>query len=113
MSSDYGQAPVSLRVDGGASANRFLMQFQADIMNLQVQRPAVLETTALGAALLAGLGARLFSSLSETAAGWHVQDSFSPVMPEKERSRLLRGWNRAVRTAEFWSDLTREEELND
>ena len=110
MASDYGSAPSALRVDGGASANRFLMQFQADIMNLQVQRPAVLETTALGAALLAGLGARLFSTLQETAAGWHIQDTFSPVMPEKERARLLRGWNRAIRTAEFWSSLAKEEE---
>ena len=113
MASDYGQTPASLRVDGGASANRFLMQFQADIMNLPVQRPAVLETTALGAALLAGLGAGLFGSLRQTASGWHVEDTFVPRMQEANRARLLRGWNRAVRTAEFWSKLSREEEQTD
>ena len=102
MSRDCGENPSALRVDGGASANKFLMQFQADVMRTTVQRPAVLETTALGAALLAGLGVGLFSSLEETAAGWHVQDTFEPAMLDAEREQLLKGWRRAVRAAIAW-----------
>ena len=71
-------------------------------MNISVQRPAVLETTALGAALLAGLGVGIFRNLSETAAGWHVQDTIEPKMPDDERDALLRGWRRAVRAAIAW-----------
>ena len=96
MTQDNGSAPAALRVDGGASANRFLMQFQADLMRLNVQRPAVLETTALGAALLAGLSVGLFDSLDETAHGWHVADTFSPLMPEALSARYLEGWKQAV-----------------
>ncbi len=102
MSRDCRQTPTALRVDGGASANRFLMQFQADIMQTEVQRPAVLETTALGAALLAGLGVGLFRDLKETAAGWHINDTFEPSMEDAEREKLLKGWHKAVKTAIFW-----------
>ncbi len=102
MSRDCGQTTTALRVDGGASANRFLMQFQADIMQTEVQRPAVLETTALGAALLAGLGVGIFRDLSETAAGWHIEDTFAPSMAQEERAKLLKGWHKAVQTAIFW-----------
>ena len=104
MASDYGATPKALRVDGGASANRFLMQFQADIMGITVQRPAVLETTALGAALLAGLGVGIFNSLEETASGWHVEDEFRPEMPPEAAARLLKGWKRAIRAAQAWSE---------
>ena len=83
-------------MDGGATANRFLMQFQADLMRLPVQRPAVLETTALGAALLAGLAVGLYASLPETAQGWHVADTFSPALPEDQQQALLSGWQQAV-----------------
>ena len=96
MAQDNGGNPAALRVDGGASANRFLMQFQADLMRLPVQRPAVLETTALGAALLAGLAAGLYPSLSSTAQGWHVADTFIPSMPDDVRDRHLQGWKQAV-----------------
>ena len=96
MAQDNGGMPSALRVDGGATANRFLMQFQADLMRLPVQRPAVLETTALGAALLAGLAVGLYGSLPETAQGWHVEHTFKPVLPEDQRQQLLDGWKQAV-----------------
>ena len=73
------------------------MQFQADLMRLPVQRPAVLETTALGAALLAGLAVGLYASLPETAQGWHVARTFTPVLPEDQRMKLLAGWEQAVK----------------
>ena len=96
MTQDSGGMPPALRVDGGATANRFLMQFQADLMRLPVQRPAVLETTALGAALLSGLAVGLYGSLDETAQGWHVAHTFTPALPEEQRQKLLGGWKQAV-----------------
>ena len=97
MAQDNGGSPAALRVDGGASANRFLMQFQADLMRIPVQRPAVLETTALGAALMAGLAVGLYGSLPETAQGWHVADTFEPSLPEETRQARLHGWREAVK----------------
>ena len=103
MAGDCGRSCPALRVDGGASANRLLMQFQADLLGVPVQRPAVLETTALGAALLAGLGVGLYGDLAETARGWHVADTFTPQMPAAQRDALLAGWHRAVDTAIHWA----------
>ena len=96
MIRDCGRRPERLQVDGGASANSFLMQFQADIGNIPVVRPAVLETTALGAALLAGLGAGVYGSVEETAAVWHPDLVFTPRMDEATRRLELKGWHRAV-----------------
>jgi len=96
MIRDCGRRPERLQVDGGASANSFLMQFQADISNIPVVRPAVLETTALGAALLAGLGAGVYGSVEETAAVWHPDLVFTPRMDEATRRLELKGWHRAV-----------------
>ena len=96
MIRDCGRRPERLQVDGGASANSFLMQFQADIGNIPVVRPAVLETTALGAALLAGLGAGVYGSVEETAAVWHPDLVFTPRMDEANRRLELKGWHRAV-----------------
>ncbi len=104
MAQDCGQESAALRVDGGASANKLLMQFQADLLGVPVQRPAVLETTALGAALLAGLGVGIYKDLKETASGWHVADSFKPQMDEKRREELLIGWHRAVDGALHWAE---------
>ncbi len=104
MARDCGRACPALRVDGGASANKLLMQFQADVLDVPVQRPAVLETTALGAALLAGLGVGLYGNLDETARGWHVADTFAPHMASSQRSALLSGWHRAVDGAMHWAD---------
>lgn len=104
MAQDGGELPARLQVDGGASANAFLMQFQADIMGVPVVRPQVLETTALGAALLAGLAVGVYHSVEETANVWQRDLTFEPRMPETERNRLLHGWRRAVERARDWAE---------
>ncbi|MBR6787265.1 MAG: glycerol kinase GlpK [Clostridia bacterium] len=103
MAKDIGSEPKVLRVDGGATANDFLMQFQSDIINTTIQRPAVLETTALGVALMAGLAVGVYTNLEETASGWHVEKQFSPAMDPVERSEKVRGWKRAVRAVLAWA----------
>ena len=103
MAADCGKRPESLQVDGGASANSFLMQFQADITAIPVIRPRVLETTALGAALLAGLGAGVYSSLEETAKVWQKDLEFTPRMDEATRLLNLKGWHRAVERSKDWA----------
>jgi glycerol kinase len=93
-------APISvLKVDGGAAANNLLMQFQADILGVDCVRPASLETTALGAAFLAGLGVGFFTSLQEISDAWRQEKRFSPAMPKEEVSRHLSKWERAVSKA--------------
>jgi glycerol kinase len=103
MAADCGSRPESLQVDGGASANAFLMQFQADISAIPVIRPRVMETTALGAALLAGLGAGLYGSLEETAKVWQKDLEFTPRMDEATRLLNLKGWHRAVERSRDWA----------
>jgi len=102
MQADTGQPLNVLRVDGGASSDTFLMQFQADMLGCRIERPSCLETTALGAAALAAL-----------ALGWHTQESlvslpaeacFTPSMPNAQRLRLLAGWHKAVSRAAHWAD---------
>ncbi len=92
-----GVRPTELRVDGGMVENDWLMQFLADILELPVDRPVVIETTALGAAYLAGLGCGLYGSLDDIAGGWRRQARFEPRMAGDRRRRLLDGWDRAVR----------------
>lgn len=95
-----GGAPVSeLRVDGGACVNNLLMQFQADLLGIPVVRPQVIETTALGAAYLAGLSCGLYASLDELAAQWQVERRFHPTMPRERAAELMQRWERAVRQA--------------
>lgn len=89
----------SLQVDGGASSNNFLMQLQADILNTQVVRPKMLETTALGAACLAGLQVGVFGSLTEIEQNWQLDKIFTPQMDEVKRKALLNGWEKAVAQA--------------
>ncbi len=96
MAKDCGKRPERLQVDGGASANGFLMQFQADISAIPVVRPKVLETTALGAALLAGLGAGVYASPADTAAVWQKDLEFTPQIDEATRRLALGGWHKAV-----------------
>jgi glycerol kinase len=97
---DDGAADLSaLRVDGGMVGNNWLMQFLADIVDLRVERPVVTETTALGAAYLAGVQAGVFDSLDDITAHWRVDRSFEPVMNASERKRLLAGWAKAVSRA--------------
>ncbi len=91
-----GLMPDRLRVDGGMAANGWLMQFLADLLGVTVERPATVETTALGAAYLAGLGAGFIGSISETKDLWRADRSFTPAMPAVERDRLYAGWQRAV-----------------
>jgi glycerol kinase len=99
---DSGIALETLRVDGGACENDFLMQFQADLLGAPVQRPALLEVTAKGAALLAGLGAGVWSSADALAATGPGGRSFEPQMPRERREELYAGWKRAVDRARGW-----------
>ncbi len=102
ISSDTGIEITELRVDGGASANSFLMQFQADIMNKSIRRPMIRETTALGAAYLAGLAVGLWKDIDEIRHNWTLDRVYTPNMDEATRLKLLAGWNRAVERAKAW-----------
>lgn len=93
-----------LRVDGGASANDFLMQFQSDILGTKVHRPVCIETTALGAAYLAGLAVGYFKDRKEIQENWQLNREFLPYMKEERKKQLLRGWNKAVRCALLWQE---------
>lgn len=104
MVADSGQAFSSLRVDGGASRNNFLMQFQADILGVPVVRPAVTEMTALGAAYLAGLGIGFWKSKEEIAEHWKVERIFEPRMSPSRREELYAGWKKAVVRAQRWAE---------
>ena len=97
-----GREPVQMNVDGGASANSFMMQFQADIMGIPVVRPVVLETTALGAALLAGIGVGLYASKEEAASMVRPDLTFQPRMDKENRDLALYGWHRAIERAKGW-----------
>ncbi len=95
-----GGAPVAeLRVDGGACVNDLLMQFQADLLGIPVVRPRIIETTALGAAYLAGLAVGVYGNKDELAAQWQVERSFHPAMPRERANELMAGWEHAVRQA--------------
>ena len=91
-----------LRVDGGASANDLLMQLQADLLNVPVVRPRVAETTALGAAYLAGLAVGFWKSQADIARQWQVDKRFTPAMKTPERKRIIEGWSRALERAKAW-----------
>ena len=97
MAANRAASPTALRVDGGMAANDWLMQFLADQLNLSVERPTVTETTALGAASLAGLGAGLYSSLDEISAHWRCERRFEPAHRTEAHDRLYAGWLDAVR----------------
>ena len=99
---DSGISLSELRVDGGAAANNFLMQFQADLLGVPVQRPAVLEVTAFGAAALAGLGIGFFSDVASLPSAGGALTSFEPAMETGRREELYSGWKRAVERALAW-----------
>lgn len=103
MAEEAGRWPSALRVDGGATANDFLCQFQADILGVPVLRPSVRETTGLGAAYLAGLGVGLWRDAGALAELWRLDRAFEPAMPEAERQRRYAGWRRAVERARAWA----------
>ena len=102
--SDCGRTPVELRVDGGASANQFLLQFQSDVLGCRVIRPAVIETTALGAALLAGLAVGVWKDMDEIRRVWQMDLALEPQMNGEERERVLSGWHKAVKRSMHWLD---------
>ncbi len=104
MEADSGICLKSLKVDGGASANNFLMQFQADIMDTEVHRPECIETTALGAAYLAGLATGYWKDRKEIRENWQLGQSFEPKMSEESRKELLKGWKKAVKCAIAWTE---------
>ncbi len=103
MAADWGHPVVELRADGGAAANDWLMQFQADVASVPVGRPALVETTALGAAGLAGLVVGFWKSTEELRALQTLDRRFEPALPDGERTRLIRGWRRAVSAAASWA----------
>ncbi|MFS0636184.1 glycerol kinase GlpK [Mesobacillus foraminis] len=100
MEIDSGIEVKTLRVDGGASMNNFLMGFQSDMLNVPVERPVVSETTALGAAYLAGLAVGYWESQEEIASQWAISKSFEPEMAEETRGELYSGWKKAVQAAQ-------------
>ncbi|MDW5299519.1 MAG: glycerol kinase GlpK [Sedimentibacter sp.] len=102
MIEDSGINLTALKVDGGATANNFLMQFQSDILNVNIERPEVTETTALGAAYLAGLAVGFWKSKGEIAQNWSINKKFKPQMDEEKRNKLYRGWKRAVDRSKLW-----------
>lgn len=104
MEQDSGIKITELKVDGGASANDFLMQFQSDLVGSDVYRPRCIETTALGAAYLAGLAVGYWNSLDDIRSNWAVDKVFTPGMGEQYRKKLLRGWHKAVKCALIWAD---------
>ena len=103
MEKDSGIDLSALRVDGGASANNFLMQFQADLLDTQVVRPSCIETTALGASYLAGLATGFWKDASEVKSNWQIGRQFTPQMTEEERKKKLKGWKKAVKCTFEWA----------
>ena len=103
MEKDTGIPMQELKVDGGASRDRFLMQFQADILGKRVRRPMIRETTALGAAYLAGLATGVWKSQDEIRKLWSCDTSFQPDMDEDRRGQLLDGWRKAVGRSLGWA----------
>jgi glycerol kinase len=97
MEADSGEAIAELRVDGGAAVNNFLMQFQADILGKPVVRPVDVETTALGAAYLAGIAEGIWSGADEVESFWRVERRFEPRMSDSDRASRMEAWHDAVR----------------
>lgn len=103
MKADSGIELSSLKVDGGASANNFLMQTQADIMNVPVNRPRCVETTAMGAAYLAGLAVGYWKDIADIRKNWAIDRTFEPSLQEEERAKRIKGWRKAVKYAYGWA----------
>ena len=104
MEADSGISIKELRVDGGGTVNDLLMQFQSDILNTSVVKPVITETTALGAAYLAGLAVGYWQNIEDIQNQWQIDKTFSPLMEEPERSNLSKEWQRSVRAAKAWAD---------
>ena len=103
MKADSGIDLAALKVDGGASANDFLMQTQSDIINAPVERPQCVETTAMGAAYLAGLAVGYWSSKEDVIKNWAIDKTFEPKISDEDRAKKIKGWNKAVKYAYGWA----------
>jgi glycerol kinase len=103
MKADSGITLSSLKVDGGASANNFLMQSQANIIGAPVKRPSCVETTAMGAAYLAGLAVGYWKNKEEVLQNWALDTTFEPAISEEARASMIKGWNKAVKYAYGWA----------
>ena len=103
MKADSGIDLTALKVDGGASANDFLMQTQANIINAPVNRPQCVETTAMGAAYLAGLAVGYWESKEDVIKNWAIDQTFEPKIDDEQRSKMIKGWNKAVKYAYGWA----------
>lgn len=103
MEKEAGLSLASLKVDGGACANDFLMQFQADLLNAKVERPKCIETTALGAAYLAGIGVGYWKNSEEIRKNWVLEHTFLPKQEENWRKEVRKGWKKAVSCAGGWA----------
>jgi glycerol kinase len=104
MQLESGLPLTTLKVDGGAAANATLLQFQSDLLNVPVRRPVVGETTALGAAYLAGLAVGYWEGLDDVRQNWALDREFGPAMPAAMRERLYAGWKKAVGRSLDWQD---------
>ena len=104
MEQDSGIPIRSLKVDGGASANNFLLQFQSSILGCDVCRPSCIETTALGAAYLAGLAVGYWASTEDIRRNWSIDRTFVSDMDTPERDMLIKGWHKAVKCALTWAE---------
>ncbi|NVK49329.1 MAG: glycerol kinase GlpK [Cyclobacteriaceae bacterium] len=102
MEKDAGEQTKELRVDGGATANNFLMQFQSDLLDCEIKRPQIIETTAIGAAFLAGLAVGFWKDQSEIQSLWQADKSFQPEMEKEKREKLLHFWHKAVERSKNW-----------
>ena len=108
MSTDYPDKVHAIRVDGGMANNAWFMQFLADITGTPIERPVVTETTALGAASLAALGAGLVDSINALSQRWQRRNVYTPSMKESDRSRLFANWRRAVLATQTFAQLPKE-----
>ena len=103
MEMDSGIKLSALKVDGGASANNFLMQFQSDVLDTRVERPECVETTALGAAYLAGIAVGYWKDIQEIRENWKLERTFESTMKESQREEVLNGWHEAVKRSTGWA----------
>ena len=104
MEKDSGFNLKHLKVDGGASANKFLMQFQADILDRPVYKPKVIELTALGAAYLAGLAVGVWKSTEDLKNNWEIEHIYNSNMTDEKRECNIKGWNRAIKHSLSWEE---------
>ncbi len=103
MKADSGIELAALKVDGGASANNYLMQTQANLIDAPVQRPVCVETTAMGAAYLAGLAVGYWASKEDVIKNWAIDRTFEPDIDPAVRDKMLKGWNKAVKCSYDWA----------